>query len=59
MTLDGPVHETPPATQGAKKASKNATRLDPVTAGSLDASYQALSETMRQRTRSAKNKIQS
>ena len=58
MTLDGPVHERTPAAQGAKKAPKNATGLDPVTAGSLDASYQALSETVRQRTR-PKNQIQS
>ena len=59
MTLDGPVHETPPATQGAKKAPKNAARLDPVAAGGMDPSYQALSEGIRHRKNSAKNKIQS
>ena len=50
MTLDGPVHcEKPLAISGSKKAIRNTARLDPTTAGSIEASYQTISENLHHR----------
>ena len=51
LTLDGPVHcEKPLAISGSKKTIRNTVRLDPTTAGMMDASYHTISDNLHHRS---------